>query len=195
MKDKNEVDASASLQDVEIREDGDLVQSTNSGLPLMLPPEPGISKRLGELQGKFWTGPKEMGQTVDMEDDIEEDSTSLGSLDSKFHCLNRLGFDDYAFVPSIGRSGGLIMAWKSNRADVQVLQTDRQFIHIRCSLVGTTEFLLTAVYAIPNSALKALLWQELSRLSSLISLPWVVIGDLNDILQSTERTGGSLSSL
>ncbi|KAI9085224.1 hypothetical protein K1719_032747 [Acacia pycnantha] len=115
--------------------------------------------------------------------------------DSKFHCLNRLGFDDYAFVPSIGRSGGLIMAWKSNRADVRVLQTDRRFIHIRCSLVGTTEFLLTTVYAIPNSALKALLWRELSRLSSLISLPWVVIGDLNDILQVNRENGWFIGEL
>ncbi|KAI9074822.1 hypothetical protein K1719_043246 [Acacia pycnantha] len=114
--------------------------------------------------------------------------------DSKFHCLSRLGFDDYAFVPSIGRSGGLIMAWKSNCVRIQVLQTDRQFIHVRCSPVGSTEFLLTAVYAIPNPTLKASLWRELTCLSSLISMPWVVIGDLNDILRSTERTGGSPGS-
>ncbi|KAI9093266.1 hypothetical protein K1719_027280 [Acacia pycnantha] len=194
MEDKNEVDVSEPLQDVAICDAGELIHSSDPGLPLLMPPEPGDSDRLGVLQGKFWNGPNELGLNVEMEDDIEEDSPSgikagyrsvnpsililtetKCEQESKFHCLSRLGFDDYAFVPSNGRSGDLIMSWKSNRVGVAVLQTDHQFIHIRCSPVGMSEFLLTAVYAIPNPILKASLWRELRRLSSLISAPWVLI--------------------
>ncbi|KAI9071583.1 hypothetical protein K1719_046450 [Acacia pycnantha] len=124
MEDKNEVDVSEPLQDVAIRDAGELIHSSDLGLPLLMPPEPGDSDRLGVLQGKFWNGPNELGLNVEMEDDIEEDSPILGSLikagyrsvnpsililtetkyeqESKFHCLSRLGFDDYAFVRAAG---------------------------------------------------------------------------------------------
>ncbi|KAI9073503.1 hypothetical protein K1719_044542 [Acacia pycnantha] len=80
MEEKNEGDVSAPLQNVANREAEELIQGCDSGVPLFLPPEPGDSERLGELQGKFWIGPNDLGQNVDMEDDIEEDSPQLGSL-------------------------------------------------------------------------------------------------------------------
>ncbi|KAI9108348.1 hypothetical protein K1719_020539 [Acacia pycnantha] len=213
IEEKNEGDVSAVMQDVVNREAVGLSFDRDADQNLLAPPDPGDSERLRGLTGKFWSGPKVLGQDLDMEDDIEEEVPSLDSTikagfrggnpsililvetkceqDSKFRCLSRLGFDDYAFVPSIGRSGGLILAWKSFRVGVEVIHTDRQFIHIRCSMAGVLTFFLTAVYSVPSPSLKAVLWQELYRISTLSDAPWAVIGDFNDILQSCERSGGS----
>ncbi|KAI9074166.1 hypothetical protein K1719_043881 [Acacia pycnantha] len=171
LEEKNEVDVSEALQDVDIRDAADQMPCRNAEPPHMAPPDPGDSEKLGFLPGKFWSGPSALGHDLEMEEEIEEDSPSPGSLHRG--------------------SGGLVMAWKSNRVTVTVLRIDRQFIRIRCLPMGAFEFLLTAVYAIPSPNCKALLWQELKNLSMTSSGLWVVLGDLNDILQSSERTGGS----
>ncbi|KAI9114763.1 hypothetical protein K1719_014461 [Acacia pycnantha] len=102
-----------------------------------------------------------------------------------------MGFDGFEFVPSVGRSGGLVVVWKKDLMDVVLLQRDRQFLHLSCSIPGKGDFHLTTVYAIPRAALKQLLWQELANLALSMSGPWVVAGDMNDILSPDERVGGA----
>ncbi|KAI9107061.1 hypothetical protein K1719_022589 [Acacia pycnantha] len=110
---------------------------------------------------------------------------------SRFHCLERLGYDGLAFIPSLGRSGGLVAVWRSGQGSVSLIRSDRQFLHLHISLKGRNPFLLTAIYAVPSPSCKLLLWQELMSLSSSVSAPWVVLGDFNDILSVAERVGGS----
>ncbi|KAI9108431.1 hypothetical protein K1719_020622 [Acacia pycnantha] len=110
--------------------------------------------------------------------------------DTRFGCLRKLGYDQLDFVPSEGRSGGLLAAWKSDYISVSVLRKNRQILHLLCSLRGKPPLLISAIYAIPTDRHKQLLWQELHSISSTNS-PWVVIGDFNDILASDERVGGA----
>ncbi|KAK4262419.1 hypothetical protein QN277_027981 [Acacia crassicarpa] len=112
-----------------------------------------------------------------------------------FRALEKLGFDGLHLVPSIGRSAGLAVAWKKDRISVSVLNSDRQFIHLSCSVSGMPLFLLTAVYSVPISCLKGRLWADLFRLSTESSNPWAVIGDFNDILHVDERSGGADANL
>ncbi|KAI9081430.1 hypothetical protein K1719_036576 [Acacia pycnantha] len=93
--------------------------------------------------------------------------------EGQLSCLSKLGFDGSAFMPSAGRFGGLIAIWKKDQISVDVLRKERQFLHFRCSVPGKGVFFLTSVYAIPQSAFKQILWQELSALSSTISSPIV----------------------
>ncbi|XP_028778230.1 uncharacterized protein LOC114734750 [Neltuma alba] len=51
-------------------------------------------------------------------------------------------------------------------------------------------FLLTAIYTVPHSNLRKALWEDLKSLSSITSESWVVCGDFNDIMSSSERMGG-----
>ncbi|KAK4281551.1 hypothetical protein QN277_013029 [Acacia crassicarpa] len=95
-----------------------------------------------------------------------------------------------AFVPSLGRSGGMVVAWKKDSLHATVLHSDRQFIHFRIIPSRNSPLLLTAIYAIPDYSLKQTLWSELENLASSIVEPWVNIGDFNDIRVSSERFGG-----
>ncbi|XP_028788532.1 uncharacterized protein LOC114744533 [Neltuma alba] len=91
----------------------------------------------------------------------------------------------------IGRSGGIVAAWKSNNIQINVLVENQQFFHLDCEIPGKSSFFLTAIYAIPHSNNRQLLWNSLRHFSSAISKPWVVYGDFNDILHASERIGGS----
>ncbi|KAI9108500.1 hypothetical protein K1719_020384 [Acacia pycnantha] len=110
---------------------------------------------------------------------------------SRFRCLERIGYNGMSFVPSVGRSGGIVAAWRNDRGSVSVIQSNRKFIHLLCSLGGLQPFYLTAIYSIPSPMFKTSLWQELNFLSLSISAPWVTIGDFNDVAAAGERLGGS----
>jgi hypothetical protein len=58
---------------------------------------------------------------------------------------------------------------------------------------GTEEWLCSGIYACPISTLRPLLWNYLANLRTTISLPWLAIGDFNDILLPNEQKGGVFS--
>ncbi|KAI9080372.1 hypothetical protein K1719_037766 [Acacia pycnantha] len=101
-----------------------------------------------------------------------------------------MGYDEVQIVPSVGRSGGLAVAWISTKVTVTILEKNRQFFHLKCQFGQELPFILTSVYAIPHSDLRSVLWDNLLRLSCSVNLPWCVIGDFNDVLTSAERVGG-----
>ncbi|KAI9084030.1 hypothetical protein K1719_034026 [Acacia pycnantha] len=117
------------------------------------------------------------------------DETKCETLD-RLRCVSKLGFDGLIWVPSVGRSGGLLAAWKSSLIEVEVLNLDRQLIHLRCRFPNDRWFCVTTVYAIPDRDHKQVLWNSLSNFASAMVYPWTVIGDFNDIACSEERTGG-----
>ncbi|KAK4274538.1 hypothetical protein QN277_017742 [Acacia crassicarpa] len=110
--------------------------------------------------------------------------------EDKFRCFNSMGFDGIAFVPSLGRSGGLVAVWRTSEISVGDITLDRQFIHFQCRHQGRQPFWLTAVYAIPSPSQKQRLWAELEIFAASMSEAWVLLGDFNDISSSTERIGG-----
>ncbi|KAI9125910.1 hypothetical protein K1719_003328 [Acacia pycnantha] len=112
--------------------------------------------------------------------------------DSKFMCLNKLGFDGLELVPSLGQSGGLVVVWKSSEIAVTVCGSGRQFMHLRCDCGGNVIFFLSVIYAVPCTVQKRILWEELERFASAVVEPWAVLGDFNDILFSSEKLGGSV---
>ncbi|KAK4282132.1 hypothetical protein QN277_013544 [Acacia crassicarpa] len=112
------------------------------------------------------------------------------SDDLSLRPLVSYGFDSMEIIPSQGLSGGMAMLWKSNCIKVQLIDTDRQFFHARCELPDPLLFFLTPIYAIPHSNLRSILWSKLKVLSAAISLPWIVLGDFNDIMSASERVGG-----
>ncbi|KAI9126004.1 hypothetical protein K1719_003422 [Acacia pycnantha] len=112
------------------------------------------------------------------------------TIDRTFRPLLSYGFDSMEIIPSEGHSGGMAMIWKSSSIKVQIIDTNRQFFHVECELPDRPPFLLTSVYAIPHSNLRSILWSKLKGMSASITLPWVVLGDFNDIMAASERIGG-----
>ncbi|KAI9094745.1 hypothetical protein K1719_026551 [Acacia pycnantha] len=116
---------------------------------------------------------------------------TLCEFNSQFRKLGTLGYDDFVFIPSVGRSGGLVAVWMNDQIEVTALRLERHFVHIHCSVRGLASFLITAIYVIPSSMRKTELWRELMNLANNISELWVIAGDFNDISSLIEKTRGS----
>ncbi|KAI9111825.1 hypothetical protein K1719_017515 [Acacia pycnantha] len=85
---------------------------------------------------------------------------------NRLRCVNKLGFDGLSYVPSLGRSGGILAAWNSSFIEVDVINLDRQSIHLRCRFPNEGWFFVTALYAIPDTRHKQILWSTLNGFAS-----------------------------
>ncbi|KAI9081546.1 hypothetical protein K1719_036432 [Acacia pycnantha] len=83
-----------------------------------------------------------------------------------FRCLEKLGYDDSAAIPSVGRYDSLVGAWRSSCVTVTVICKNRQYCHLCCSWVGRNLFFLTVVYVVPALPFKEALWRDLQSFAS-----------------------------
>ncbi|KAI9080435.1 hypothetical protein K1719_037549 [Acacia pycnantha] len=104
--------------------------------------------------------------------------------------LLRLGYDEIKMLPGVGLSGGMAAIWKSHAISISIVEEDRQYLYLRCSVPSSQDFFLTPIYALPHLNLRSSLWHKLHILASGISIPWLVFGDFNDIASLLERIGG-----
>ncbi|XP_074287486.1 uncharacterized protein LOC141612574 [Silene latifolia] len=92
-------------------------------------------------------------------------------------------------VDSVGRLGGLSFWWKK---EVDCVFQSSSVHHMDFLVRGAEgEWRITGFYGWPTVSDRHLSWELLRILSRQSSLPWVCIGDFNEILFSTEMKGGS----
>lgn len=95
----------------------------------------------------------------------------------------------WAAIPSNGFSGGIIMLWKRDLGRVTPVVVSRFALHLVISSNEET-LILTTIYNSQILFEHKGLWKSLSKLSHL-SLPWLLNGDFNAIIDSNKHKGGS----
>ena len=103
----------------------------------------------------------------------------------------RLVCDHFIINESDGRSGGLLMLW---RKDIVIQCQSVSQYYTDVVVRGTEEWRLTGIYGEPRWENKHLMWEALRSLHGDLSLPWLVIGDSNEILYHYEKEGGRARS-
>ncbi|XP_075670157.1 uncharacterized protein LOC142639915 [Castanea sativa] len=95
-------------------------------------------------------------------------------------------------VSSEGSSGGLALLWKPD-AKVHVKNFSRWFIdaHVVCKTTGLT-WRLTGFYGQPDTSKREETWTLLESLGRYNTLPWLCVGDYNEIVKRSEKLGGAL---
>lgn len=101
----------------------------------------------------------------------------------------KMGFDCIFTIEPVGRSGCLALAWKKN-VKVQLLNYARSFIDVEISHDNERCWRLTGFYGEPDRNRRMESWARLRMLSTKSHLPWVCIGDFNDLLLFSEKRGG-----
>ncbi|GMI69890.1 hypothetical protein HRI_000658300 [Hibiscus trionum] len=104
------------------------------------------------------------------------------------------GFINGIDVASNGRSGGLSLAWKNN-SKVQVRSYSNRHIDVifEEDLDGVS-WRCTGFYEAPEVENREASWALLRSLDDMPDMPWLVIGDFNELLLASEKQGGRLRS-
>ncbi|XP_030924616.1 uncharacterized protein LOC115951580 [Quercus lobata] len=85
------------------------------------------------------------------------------------------------------------MAWKLlNVVEITQLAKTEQEIHIVVKVrASNTHWVLSSIYASPRLAERKLLWNNLFVVAPLYSLPWLMLGDFNELLSCQDKLGGN----
>ncbi|KAK9985942.1 hypothetical protein SO802_030893 [Lithocarpus litseifolius] len=95
-------------------------------------------------------------------------------------------------VPSVRRGGGLALLWKnSTRVDVQTY-SPRHIDAIVTEEQGNKKWRFTGFYGNPETSKREESWKLLEQLSKSCDLPWVCMGDFNEIMHAGEKVGGNV---
>jgi hypothetical protein len=104
--------------------------------------------------------------------------------------LFALGFSAWFDFPPYGLQWGLYMTWKTG-VDVEPVRINKNCIFcLVFSDPSHSPWLLSGVYAPPTSQNRSIFWDFLSNLGNSFGGAWLILGDFNSILSSSEKSGG-----
>jgi hypothetical protein len=99
-----------------------------------------------------------------------------------------LGYDRSFAVSSTGRSGGLGVFW-NNETTIQILPFLQYHIDDVITEAGSTPWRFTCVYGEAQVAERFKTWDLLKHIKASNDLPWMCIGDFNEVLHQHEHEG------
>ena len=99
-----------------------------------------------------------------------------------------LGYDNVFAVSSSGRSGGLGLYWNKN-TKVEILPFSQYHIDSIISENGGEPWRFTCVYGEAQIAERHKTWDMLKFIKASSPLPWVCMGDFNEVLHRSEHDG------
>lgn len=100
--------------------------------------------------------------------------------------------DQFAFLPSVGSSGGIIMGW--NSVLLVGNEVRRGVFCLTIDFISKTDDLrwrCTSVYGPNARQLKRAFWEELRGCCGDPGVPWVICGDSNAIFSLEDKWGGN----
>lgn len=103
---------------------------------------------------------------------------------------DKCGFKNGLIVPSVGSSGRLALFWKD---DIIVHVQKYSMSHIDAFVDGSDGmgwWRLTSFYGNPNTVKRHESWSLLRSIKDMSQLPWVAIGDFNELIGLSEKGGG-----
>ena len=90
-----------------------------------------------------------------------------------------------------GGGGGLALLWKSSlKVDIQTY-SPRHIDAVITEVEGSLQWRFTEFYGEPETGKRGESWRSLEHLSGRLNLPWVVMGDFNEIMFAGEKLGGN----
>ena len=127
---------------------------------------------------------------------LEKDPTLVFLMETKFDVSEMEGVkriinrQQGLVVPSRKRAGGLALLWR-NSLQVDILSYSPGHIDAVVSEEqGRQKWRFTGFYGQPETSKRGESWSLLEGLSHRCNLPWVCMGDFNEIMHAKEKSGG-----
>lgn len=121
----------------------------------------------------------------------------LAVMETKVHSsqeigfLESLGFTYKLVVEAMGFVGGLWLLWDSVIVTIENIFMNTQMITVFVKENVMPTWMLTVVYPSPRATSQEELWEYLEQLGCVVDVPWVVVGDVNQVLDSSDKSGGN----
>ncbi|XP_026452117.1 uncharacterized protein LOC113352521 [Papaver somniferum] len=100
---------------------------------------------------------------------------------------NGLILPNKSYVPFVGQAGGIILLWKDGFT-LEILNSSSNMFH---ALVKNDpskgEWFLSCLYGTSYTNEQPAQWDYIKRLSTLVNIPWVLLGDINITMNDSER--------
>ena len=104
---------------------------------------------------------------------------------------NRIGFSNGLIVPSVGRSGGIALLW-TREISLEVKSYTKFHVDTVVSEASSDyRWRITGFYGHPETHKRYESWHLLGFLNNQLHLPWLCLGDFNEILSMNEKFGGA----
>lgn len=101
----------------------------------------------------------------------------------------QLGFGNMLVIDAQGHRGSLALLWLDT-VELEVLSYSNN--HIDANVImdtGSPQWRFTGFYGLPERHRRRESWGLLRNLSTLSSLPWLIMGDFNDFFHQSEKRG------
>lgn len=98
---------------------------------------------------------------------------------------------NYTAVEAVGFAGGIWLLWDRNLVEVEALSHFDQVLNVGVQSGSGKYWLLSIMYASPNPLWRSELWHYLMKLGSIVEIPWLLIGDFNQVLDVWDKVGGN----
>ncbi|KAH7840676.1 hypothetical protein Vadar_020103 [Vaccinium darrowii] len=103
----------------------------------------------------------------------------------------RLGFVNSNYVDPEGLSGGLALWWNSD-VELEVDMANKNFMHVVVAdRLAQKVWAATFVYGCPVRSGRSLIWKEIRKIATTEVLPWLCMGDFNQVLSISDKVGGN----
>ena len=129
---------------------------------------------------------------------LEKDPTLVFLMETKFEISEidgikrKLERQQGLVGPSVRRGEGLALLWKTTmKVDVLTL-SPRHIDAIISEEQGMKKWCFTGFYGHPKTRKSVESWNLLESLSHRCNLPWVCMGDFNEIMYAREKDGGGV---
>ncbi|XP_019168831.1 PREDICTED: uncharacterized protein LOC109164736 [Ipomoea nil] len=101
----------------------------------------------------------------------------------------KIGFEGLFYVDPVRGGGGLALLWKKNNT-ARLLSYSKNYVDVEVVIMEKI-WRMTCFYGFPQRHRRREAWQLLTGLRDKSTLPWVALGDFNDLLYQREKRGGN----
>ncbi|XP_074337651.1 uncharacterized protein LOC141674825 [Apium graveolens] len=100
-----------------------------------------------------------------------------------------IGFEGMVVVETQGHSGGIVFLWR-HKEEATLKSYNKNHIDLQIVNKNGEEYRMIGVYGEPDRRKRCDIWNLLRTLAMDNSLPWCLIGDLNNVVSQNDKRGG-----